>query len=42
MFSGVEVGLKIFFICALEMVVGPLWKHSRYSFKDVVWASLKE
>jgi len=25
-FLVVEVGLKIFFICTLEMVVGPLWK----------------
>jgi len=22
-----EVGLKLFFICSLEMVVGPLWKE---------------
>jgi len=27
-FLGIEVGLKLFFICTLEMVVGPLWKHS--------------
>jgi len=25
---GIEVGLKLFFICSLEMVVGPLWKES--------------
>ena len=27
-FFGIEVGLKLSFICTLEMVVGPLWKHS--------------
>jgi len=27
-FLGIEVGLKLFFICTLEMVVGSLWKHS--------------
>jgi len=27
-FLGIEVGLKLFFICTLKMVVGPLWKHS--------------
>jgi len=25
---GIEVGLKLFFICTLEMVVESLWKHS--------------
>ena len=25
-----EVGLKLFFICTLEMVVGPFWKYSTY------------
>ena len=27
-FLGIEVGLKLFFICLLEMVVGPLWLYS--------------
>jgi len=27
-FLGTEVGLKLFFICLLEMVVGLLWKYS--------------
>jgi len=27
-FLGIEVGLKLFFICLLVMVVGPLWKYS--------------
>ena len=26
-FSGIDVGLKIFFICLLKMAVGPLWKY---------------
>jgi len=25
---GIEVGLKLFFVCSLEMVVGPFWKES--------------
>jgi len=27
-FLGIEVGLKLFFICSLEMVVWSLWKDS--------------
>jgi len=27
-FLGIEVGLKLFFICTLEMVVRPFWKHN--------------
>jgi len=30
-FLGVEVGLKLFFICSLEVVVGSLWKDDSYS-----------
>jgi len=29
-FLGIEVGLKLFFICTLEMVVGSLWKQGTY------------
>jgi len=27
-FLGIEVGLKLFFICSLEMVVRSLWKDA--------------
>jgi len=40
-FLGREVGLKLFFICTLEMVLGPLWKYSTYN-KVAVWAPFKE
>ena len=32
-FLGIEVGFKLFFICTLEMVVGPRWKFSTYTLK---------
>jgi len=32
-FLGIEVGLKFFFICTLEMVVGSLSKDSTYTIK---------
>jgi len=31
-FLGTEVALKLFFICSLEMVVGPLCKCSRPTY----------
>jgi len=40
-FLGREVSLKLFFICTLELVVGPLWKYSTYN-KVAVWAPFKE
>jgi len=36
-----EVGLKLFLICTLEMVVGSLWKDSTYTFKLLLAASFK-
>jgi len=30
---GIEVGLKLFFICTLTMVVGPLWKYNTYTLQ---------
>jgi len=32
-FLGIEVGLKLFFICSLEMVVGSLWKDGTYTLQ---------
>jgi len=32
-FLGTEVGLKFFFICSLEMVVGSLWKDGTYTLQ---------
>jgi len=32
-FLGIEVGLKLFFVCTLEMVVKPLWKYGTYTLK---------
>ena len=32
-FLHIEVCLKLFFICTLEMVVGPLWKYTAYTIK---------
>jgi len=26
-FLGIDVGLKLFFICSVEMVMGSLWKY---------------
>jgi len=40
-FLGIEVGLKLFFICSLEMVVGPLWKYSNYTLQFLLGVHLK-
>jgi len=32
-FLGIDAGLKLFFICTLEMVAGPLWKYSTYTLQ---------
>jgi len=40
-FLGVEVGLKRFFICLLEMVVGPLWKYSTNTLHLLLGGPLK-
>ena len=39
-FLGIEVGLKLFFICSLEMVVGPLWKDGTYTLQLLLGAPL--
>jgi len=36
-----EVGLKLFFIWALEMVVGPLWKYRTYTLQMMLGFPLK-
>jgi len=40
-FLGIEVGLKLLFVCSLEMVVGPLWKHSTYTLQLLLGIPLK-
>jgi len=37
----IEVGLKLFLICTLEMVVGSLGKDSTYTLKLLLAASFK-
>jgi len=34
-FLRTEVGLKLFFICTLEMVMRPLWKYSNCTLKSL-------
>jgi len=36
-FLGIEVGLKLFLICSLEVVVGLLWKDGTYTYTIAVW-----
>jgi len=38
-FLGIEVGLKLFFICSLEMV-GSLWKDGTYTLQLLLGAPL--
>jgi len=38
---GKEVGLKFFFICSLEMVIGALCKEGTYTLQLLLGASLK-
>ena len=39
--AGIGVGLKLFFICILEMVVAPLWKYSTYTLQLLLGALWK-
>jgi len=39
-FSGTEVGSKLFFICSLQMEVGSLWKDSTYTLQLMFGAPL--
>jgi len=34
-FLRTEVGLKLFFICTLEMVMRPIWKYSNCTLKSL-------
>jgi len=40
-FLGIHIGLKLFFVCSLEMVVGSLWKDGTYTLKLLLGAPLK-
>jgi len=39
-FFGIEVGLKLFYICSLEMAVGSLWKDGTYTLQLLLGAPL--
>jgi len=41
-FFSTDVGLKLYFICLLEMVVGRLWKHSTCTLQLLLGALRKQ